>query len=765
MTLSRSGESLTRVEDDHLLRGASTFVANLPLTNATTAHFVTSTMAHARILSVDVSDAAVAPGVLAVVVAADLESAGLGAVLPGLGPEFPPDASWQILASDRVLYVGQPIVAIVAENESAATDAAELVVVEYEPLDAVIDLASVEEAQPLFSTPSNVMHTESLEGADPIDFSQFEAVVDTTINSNRVAPCPMETRVAAAEWDEAGRLTQYAACQGVHPIRNGLAAYYGMDRADIRVITADVGGSFGAKARLYPEDILLGHLSRLVGRPVLWSPTRSADMVGLGHSRSQLQHITIAGDRSGKIRALQATVRGDCGAFPASGLALARNTGRMLPGPYDIEQVYWTLEAAVTNTTPLVAYRGAGRPEAGALVDRAVDLFAAEVGLDPLEVRRMNLIQPEQIPYANPGGVTYDSGDYGDALDRLLDELDLPTVRAQQATERDTGSTTLTGVGFSIFVDRTAGVPGTEYGSLQLKADGTFRVLTGSSPYGQGHYTTWIQLVSERTGASVESIEVMHGDTDLVPRGGITGGSRSAQKAGSAVTIATDALVDEARAKAADLLEAAVGDVVLDIDSAQFHVAGAPAAASVGWAEIAVAMTDEDHDPDDGEIVHACEADYDTDAPSVPYGAYAAVVEVDAETGEVVLQRIVSIDDAGTVINPMIVLGQVHGGIGQAIGQALWEEFVYDADGNPLTSTFMDYGIPSAAEMPSFESSYTEHPSPHNPLGAKGIAESGTIGGVPAIQNAVIDAVAHLGVRHIDLPVTPQRVWQAIHSA
>ena len=611
---------------------------------------------------------------------------------------------------------------------------------------------------------SNVVATDSLGGSNPIDFSGFEVVVEADIINNRLAPAPIETRVAAAQWDGDGRLVHHASCQGVHPIRNMLAAYYGLTHQQVRVTTADVGGSFGAKARLYPEEILLGHLSRLVGRPVRWTPSRSVDMVGLGHSRAQIQHVTIAGDRSGRIAALQAHVRVDAGAYPLAAMALALNTARMLPGPYDIAQVHWSVEAVVTNTTPIVAYRGAGRPESGALINRAVDLFAAEVGIDPVQVRRMNMITADQLPMTNPSGVGYDSGDYVEALEILVRELDLETLRREQADRRAAGATKLLGIGVACFIDRTAGVPGTEYGALQLKVDGGFRVLTGSSPYGQGHYTTWAQLVSERTGAPIEQIEVVHGDTDLVPRGGITGGSRSAQKAGSALVVATDMLVDQARQRAAEMLEAAVGDIVLSVETGQFHVAGTPGAASVGWAEIAaevVAAADEERP---GDFAFACEADYDTVAASVPYGAYGAVIELDLETGAVRLQRLVTVDDAGTIIHPEIVLGQVHGGAVQGIGQALFEEFVYDDAGNPLTGDFLTYTVPSAVEFPMIETHLTVHPSPNNLLGAKGIAESGTIGATPAVQNAVVDAVAHLGIGHIDMPLTPQRVWRSIEA-
>ncbi len=763
-TTISSGSSVRRVEDPHLLRGDTTFVANLDLPNVAVARYVTATMAHARLTAIDIAEAKAAPGVLDVVTAADLLDAGMGPI-PGHPPTYPDSARRSVLASDIVRFVGEPIVAIVAETAAAAEDAAELVVVDYEPLPAVVGFdSSLSDETLLFPEHgSNTMIVAEGGAPGPIDHEAHEVSVTATFLNQRVAPCPMETRVAASWWTEDGRLVHHASCQGVHPQQAMIAAWYGLDKDSVRVTTADVGGSFGAKARLYPEELLVPFLARRVGRPVRWTPDRSSDMTGLGHSRAQRHRVTISGDRDGTIRGLTAEVTADCGAYPIAAPHMMRNTGVMLPGPLDVPATRWISTAVVTNTTPVVAYRGAGRPESGALLDRAIDRFATEIGMDPLEVRRKNLVPSDAMPHTNPSEVVYDSGDYRAALDKVAAEVDYGAVKQEQASRRGSEDTKVLGIGLSTFIDRTAGVAGTEYGSLQLKADGSLRVLTGSSPYGQGHYTTWSQLVSERTGVPIAQIEVVHGDTDIIRSGGITGGSRSAQKAGSAVAIATDQLVTEATARAADLLEAAVGDVVLDITAGQFHVAGSPGAATVGWAEVAAAAQPEPSADD--QIAFACETDYDTDGPSVPYGAYAAVVEVDTETGEVEIRRLVTVDDAGTVINPMIVLGQVHGGIGQGLGQALFEEFVYDDAGNPLTSTFLDYGIPSAAEMPAFESHVTETPSPNNPLGAKGIAESGTIGAVPAVQNAVVDALAHLGVRHVDLPVTPERVWAAVSAA
>ena len=748
------GQSVRRVEDRHLLTGESTFVPNLDLEGVLSAHFVTSIYAHADIKAIDTSAAAACPGVVAVVTAADLD---LGPI-PGLGettPRLP-------LAKDKARFVGEPIAVVVAETTAQAADAAELVEVDYEPLPAVIDpkLAAADPSLVFAELDTNeFLSATGPKERQPSDFSGCDVVVEGVFEVPRIAPCPLETRVAASLWTDDGRLVHYASCQGVHPIQKGLAAYYGLEDSDVRVVTRDVGGSFGAKGRLYQEDILLPFLARQTGRPVRWVPNRSSDMSGLGHSRAQTQTVKIGGDRDGNIHALDVHILADCGAYPLTGGGLARNTGMIMPGPYGkISQVYWEISAVLTNTTPIVAYRGAGRPEAGSLIDRAIDLFAAEIGADPVEIRRKNLLSADELPWTNPTGLIYDSGDYQQALDLVVEATGYEQVRADQAAARAAGSTKHTGVGFSVFIDRTAGIPNSEYGSLELRDDGSFRVVTGSSPYGQGHYTTWAMLVAERTGVPIDQIEVIHGDTDIVPRGGITGGSRSAQRAGSALIEATDELVEQAKARAADLLEASVDDVVLDVGTARFHVAGSPGAASAGWVEIAAELGPKVDD----DIVLKCESDFLGDGPTVPYGAYAAVVEVDQETGEVTLARLITVDDAGTVINPMIVFGQIHGALGQAVGQALYEEFRYDEAGNAITSNFLDYAFPSAAEMPSFECQITQIPSPNNPMGFKGIAESGCIGAVPAIQNAVVDALAPLGIRHIDLPLTPERVWTAI---
>lgn len=750
---------MRRVEDAPLVVGDSRFVADLDLPGVLHVAYVTSTVAHARLTRVDVDRARAEPGVVDVITATDLDFPPL----PPLQPTYPEAMARHLLATDVVRFVGEPIVAIVAESAAAAADALDLVEVDYEALPAVVDPEDARRGEILLfpEAETNVVAASHGGAEEELPFGGCEVVVAAVFRNQRLAPCPMETRVAASMWDDHGRLVHFASCQGAHPIRAQLAQLYGLETSQIRVISQDVGGSFGSKARAYPEDLLLPLLARRTGRPVRWVPSRSADMVGLGHSRAQRQEVRVGGDRDGTIRCLEVNVLADAGAYPLSAPFLAANTGNLLPGPYRVPHVRWTAETVVTNTTPLVAYRGAGRPEAAAIVDRAVDLFAAEVGMDPVEVRHRNLLGSDEFPWSSPTGLTYDSGDYQRGLELALDTVGYEGLRAEQAHRRKAGASTLLGIGVSVFVDRTAGVRGSEYGSVELRPDGSVLVLTGSSPYGQGHHTAWAMLVADRTGLPLESIEVVHGDTDVVPRGGITGGSRSAQKAGSAVVEATDELVEQARRRAADMLEADAADVRLDLVEGRFHVAGAPSAPSVTWADVAAAMSR--HGSDDDAL--RCEADFSGEGPTFPFGAYVAVVEVDTETGKVRLDRMVTVDDAGTILNPLLALGQVHGAVAQGIAQGMFEEFVYDQEGNPLTSTLADYAFPSAGDLPSFECLLMETPSPNNPMGFKGIAESGTIGGPPAVQNAIVDALAHLGIRHLDLPITPERVWRAIAAA
>lgn len=747
--MSILGNRVQRREDPALLTGGGRFVNDDELPDAAVVRYITSPVAHAVIEAIDIDDAQAAPGVLAVVTGADLGLTDQGPVNPMLPATMPRP----LLARDRVRYVGEPVVAVVAETTAQAEDAAELVIVGYDDLDPVVDTETARLDEIVVHDEAGTNVAFQLELGDEPAFADCEVVVRREIVNPRVAPAPVEPHVAAAWWDD-DRLVVRAASQGVHPVRDLLAEVYDLSPDRVRVIGADVGGGFGAKARPPAEVIVLGELARRVGRPVRWFPDRSADMVTMGHGRAQHQYVEIGGRHDGRITAYRLTVRQDAGAYPAMGALLPYMTRMMLTGCYDVTDVAYRSDSVITNTTPVGAYRGAGRPEAAAAIERAVDLFAAEVGLDPAEVRRTNLLRPEAFPYQAPSGVTYDVGDYGAALDLVLDAAGYDELRAEQTRRRDDGDRLLLGVGLASYVEITALGGGGEHGSIELLDDGRFRILTGSSPYGQGHHTTWAMLAAERLGVPIDQIEVVHGDTDVVPTGGITGGSRSVQIAGSAVVDATTKLVELARQQAAAGLEAAVDDVVLDTTTGRFHVAGTPSV-WVGWDRLAARV----------EVPLSAESDWSAEGPTFPFGAHVAVVEVDVDTGGVRLRRLVAVDDAGTIINPLIADGQVHGGLAQGAAQALYEEFRYDDDGNPITANLADYAAISAAELPFFERIPMETPTPMNVLGAKGIGESGTIGATPAVQNAVVDALAHLGVRHIDMPCTPERVWRAMRTA
>jgi len=746
--MSILGHRVLRREDPALLTSGGTYVDDLDLPDAAFVTYVRSTMAHARLTEVDVSEALDMPGVLAVVTIADLGLDDLGPAMP----MFNASMTRPLLARDAVRFVGEPIVAIVTERREQGVDAAEAVLVDYEPLDALVDpLEAKSDSTVLFGEAgTNVVWTLDHRG-DPVDFSQAEVVVTQEMVNQRLAPSPIEGRSGAAWW-EGERLVQYQSCQGAHPVRDALAEVYGLDATEVRVVCPDVGGSFGAKAGATPELLLLGELSRRVGRPVRWFETRSENMVAMGHGRAQRQVATLGGTRDGRITHYRLDVVQDSGAYPSMGAVLPFMTRMMTTGVYEIGHVEFNATSVVTTTTPLVAYRGAGRPEAAAALERMVDIYATEIGLDPAGVRRRNFLPPDVFPYTTPTGTEYDSGDYARALDLVLATADYDGLRAEQAARRAAGDPRLLGIGVAAYVEVTGG--GAEYGEVQLRPDGSVLVKTGSNPYGQGHHTAWAMLVHDRLGIPMERIEVVHGDTDLIPSGAVTGGSRSVQLAGAAVHDAAGKLLGLARERAADLLEAAPEDVVLDAAEGRFHVAGTPAIA-LGWEELGV----------EGAPPLAGLSDLADAKATFPFGAHVAVVEVDRDTGAVELRRIVAVDDAGVILNPMLAEGQVHGGLAQGAAQALFEEVRYDEDGNPLTATFADYTIVSAPELPMFERVTMETPTPLNALGAKGIGESGTIGSTPAVHNAVIDALSHLGVRHLDMPLTPEKIWRAIGDA
>jgi carbon-monoxide dehydrogenase large subunit len=664
------------------------------------------------------------------------------------------------LATDTVRFVGEMIAVVVAETAGRAVDAAGEIIVDYDPLPAVADAeaALAAGAPVLFPEHGSNLVVEFDFGRTDGIFDGADTVVTGRIVNQRLAAVPLEVNAAAAV-PEPGpdgtddRLTFWVSTQHPFGVREPLARTIGLPPDNVRVVCPAVGGAFGAKIGLYAEYAVVAAAARRLSRPVRWVETRSESMVALSHGRGQVQHIEIGAKADGTIVGLRGHLIADVGAYPGLGVYLPTLTRMMSAGVYTIPKIDVRASVVVTNTTTVGAYRGAGRPEAAALVERAVDMVAAELDLDPVDVRRRNLIPPFSEPHTTVVGATYDVGDYAAALDKVLDLAGYDDLRAEQKARRESGDRKALGIGLSVYVEVTGAGPVPEFGSVEVHADGTVTARTGTSPHGQGHETAFAQIISATLGMPMERVKLLHSDTDAVPEGQGTYGSRSLQLGGSSILVAAEAVLTMARERAANLLEANPDDVVL-FDDGRFGVTGTPAR-SVGWLELA----------GDGENPLRAEAKHPQAATTYPFGAHVAVVEVDTETGAVDLLRMVAVDDCGRVFNPLLAEGQVHGGLAQGIGQALFEEFAYDGDGTPLTATLADYLVPSAAELPSFETAHTQTPTPLNPLGAKGIGESGTIGSTPAVQNAVVDAVAHLGVRHIDMPCTPERVWRAIRAA
>ncbi len=749
------GTRVTRTEDPDLLRGAKRYVADLPLTNALHAVFVRSDVAHGTIDAIHVDEALQERGVVAVWTAEEL------AVEPHHGfVTVHADFARPPLATDRVRFVGEAIAVVFAESARAGVDAAERVWADITPLPAHVDpeAALAPGAEVVFPDHGDNVAL-SIPASSRID---LEAVSDVVVRgryvNQRMAVAPMEPDCFAAEPGDDGRLVVYPSTQMPHLLQGQLAGVLGMEPSEIHVVTPQVGGGFGGKAGLHHEYTVVAEAARRLGRAVVWVPARREDMQTLPHSRGQIQYAELGASRDGTFTGLRVHLVGDAGAYPSIGAYLPGGTQRMGPGSYAFPEMEFHVVVAVTNTTPMGAYRGAGRPEATALVERLVDQAAIELDIDPVELRRRNLLGDDVFPFRSLTGNVYDSGRYTHPLDVAREAVDYDGLRAEQAERRARGDRSLLGIGVSTYVEITAGGGSEEFGAVEIHDDGSATVFAGTSAHGQGHQTAYAMLVSDRTGIPIDRIRLVDGDTDRVPRGGGTGGSRSLQLAGSAVKVATDLVVDRARELAARLLEADVADVVVDTASGSVGVVGVPAS-SLSWAELAARSVEEGEGPLRAEDV------FDQDGATFPFGAHVAVVEVDADTGEVHIRRHVAVDDCGTVLNPLLVEGQQHGGVAAGIGQALFEEVRFDDDGNPLTSNLADYAVPSAVEIPDLDVRSTETPSPLNPLGAKGIGEAATIGATPAVQNAVIDALGHLGVRHVDLPCTPQRVWQTIRAA
>lgn len=756
--MSILGTSVKRTEDPAFLTVGGKYIDDIAPDNALHLTFVRSIMAHAVLGRVEVSEAQSMPGVVAVLTASDLD---IKAAPPG-HPLLNQKMHRSVLAIDRVRYVGDPIAVVVSNSREQGVDAAELVEVSYEALHAVIDMQEALDGSTLLFPDAGSNVAMGIARQEEDIFADCEVTTTLSFRNGRLAPCPMEGRSVISIWDTADdgspSLTQWSSTQGAHGTRDGLAATLGVPPGNVRVIAPDIGGGFGAKNGMYPEDIVAALVARKLDEPIRWTETRSEGMVGLVHGRAVRYEATIGGDRDGNVTAYRVHVTQDSGGYASMGAVLPRIMSIVASGPYNIPAVQFSSDSVVTNTAPVGAYRGAGRPEAALAIERMMDMFAAEIGKSPIEVRRSNYHSPDSFPLHTPTGANMDTGEYGEAMDRALHQAGFDDLLSEQKSRRAENSRKLLGVGVSSYIEIANPLGQGEFGSIEVLPDGSAIVLTGSSSHGQGHHTAFAQIAADLTGIAFEQIEVRHGDTSEVLRGGGTGGSKSLQIGGSAVLRASEAAVELAKQAAASLLEANPADVVLDTDSGEFSVAGTPAI-SLDWATVAASIRSESGSNLLSEI------DFNPPGATFPFGSHVAVVEVDQDTGQVELLRHIACDDAGTMVNPMLVAGQVHGGLASGIAQALMEEFQYDEIGNPVTSNFMDYPLVSAAELPNFERVPMETPTPRNPLGAKGVGESGTIGATPAVQNAVVNALSHLGVRHVDIPTTPQRVWNTLQLA
>ncbi len=757
MPVQHVGRPLKRLEDPRLITGRDPYVNDVRLPHALTMAVVRSPHAHAEVRRVDVGAARRVPGVVAVLTAADV-NAEVGVIhspVPDQAFDTVNRRGHTLLAEDRVRYVGQPVAVVVAETPAAAADAAEAVGVDYAPLPAVVDAAAaLQPGAPLLypELGTNLAVRVRREKGDvEAAFRQAAVVVEATMVSQRVIPFAMEPRACSAVWDAAaGRLTFWGDTQVPHRMRDQIAARLGLEPAQVHVLTARVGGGFGAKVPVYQEDVLVALLARRLGRPVRWAAGRREDVQATGHGRDMRCRLRLAADAGGRVLALDARITGNVGfCLYHVGPILPVLCGQMITGCYDIQTARVEVQAAYTTTMGTVPYRGAGRPEAAYFIERGMTLLAARLGLDPAEVRRRNFIPADRFPYTTMMGLSYDSGDYARALDHALARAGYPGLRREQEAARRAGR--LYGIGLACYVE-ICGFEDDEVADVVVDDAGRVTVLTGTASHGQGHETAFAQLVADELSIPIELVTVVHGDTARVRSGVGTFGSRSLARGGMHALGNARQVRARAIEIAAGLLEAAPADVV--VDSGHFRVRGVPDR-SVTWTQVAAAAR--------GSL--AARQDLRGAGTLFPFGAHVAVVEVDRETGQPRILKYVSVDDSGFLVNPLLVQGQVHGGLAQGIGQALWEGAVFDEAGQLLTTTLMDYALPRSDDLPSFDNDHTRTPSPRTALGVKGIGESATIGSTPAVANAVIDALAPLGITHLDLPLGAAKLWEAIRGA
>ena len=772
------GEAVLRKEDRKFVTGEGRYVDDLRLPGMLHAVFVRSPFGHAKVKSIDTSAAEALPGVHRVLTHATLpaETGVLSASNPPGSDVRQPEQP--LLARDEVRYVGEPVAIVIADDRYIARDGADLVHVDYDPLPVVCDAeAALADGAPLVHSeyPDNAAATlvHETEGFDAA-MQGAARTVELRVVNQRVTPMPMETRGCIGDWQQStGEVTLYTSTQVAHFVRTFISFVCGTSEAKVRVVTPDVGGGFGAKLNTYREEFAVCSASRVMGVPVKWIEDRSENAVATIHGRDQVQYYTAGVDESGRIVALKFDAIQNNGAYhQLLTPSISHLTVFMVPGCYDIQNISIRMRQAFTNTTPTDAYRGAGRPEATHGIERLMDAIADDLGMDAAEVRRVNFIKPEQFPYSSSTGLVYDSGAYDATLDEALRLADYAGFAARRAESEANGR--YRGIGLSTYVEVCGlapsavtaaigiGAPGWEHSTVRLHPTGKATVITGTSPHGQGHATSWSQIVQTELGIPFEDVEVIHGDTAFQPYGLGTYGSRSLAVGGVALYRSLGKVREKAREVAANLLECSVDD--LEWTGTSWQVKGSPDRAKT-IQELAGAAWAANSMPEGVEPVLEATTFHDPPNFTFPFGTHVCEVEIDPETGRVEIANYTAVDDCGNVINPMIVDGQVHGGIIQGLGQALYEETVYGEDGQMLTPTLVEYLVPSAADVPPMTLARTTTPSPSNPMGVKGIGEAGTIAASSAIVNAAVDALSGLGVRHLEMPLQPARVWNVIQEA
>jgi aerobic carbon-monoxide dehydrogenase large subunit len=774
------GTSVPRKEDEVFLTGRAEWTDNIRRPGMLHAAILRSPFAHAKITNLDVSGALEQPGVAAAYTGEDLANEWVIGVPTGwpVTEDIRIPDHWP-LARGEVNHVGEAVAVVLATDRYRARDALEAIAVDYEPLPAVVDVeAALEDGAPLVHEElgTNHCYTWPLAVGD-IDaaFERADVVVRERYIQQRVIPSAIETRAVVVAPERRSGFTVYTSTQVPHFVKELLAVICGIPEQKLRVVAPDVGGGFGSKLNVYPEEVLALALARKLHRPVKWIEERSENHLATTHGRGQVQYIELAADSNGKILGMKVKLVADMGAYLqllTPGIAIFGSF--TYPGLYTFDAYSFECVGAFTNLTPTDAYRGAGRSEAAYAHERAMDALARELAMDPAELRIQNLIPPFDEPTTNPAGVMYDSGDYEACMRKALELANYEELRAEQQRRRENGDTKQLGIGIGNFTESgglspskvAAGVRlqsgGWEAAQVRMLFSGKVEVVTGTSPHGQSHETTWAQLVADALGVSPDDVEVLHGDTAVAPMGRDTYGSRSLAVGGVAVSLACEKVVDKAKKIAAHMLEAAEGDI--EFSGGRFSVAGSPDR-GITIQEISAAASLANNLPEGMEPGLNESHVFDPPNFTWPYGTHICVAEVDTETGKVTIPQYYAVDDCGPVINPEIVNGQLHGGITQGIAQALYEEATYDEEGNLLAGSLVDYLVPGAPDVPSYVLDRTEVPSTSNPLGVKGIGESGSIGSSPAVINAVIDALSHLGVRHVDMPATPVKVWEAIQAA